>query len=72
MVQKILLKEMLEITDGQRASNMKALEKHEFIQVRKQFIGRKPNTKYIATELGRKEFKKHINALEKILKSQRD
>lgn len=63
------LKELLGATDGNLASHAKALEKVEFISVEKQFIGRKPNTKYMTTELGRKEFKKHIDALEKLIKN---
>ena len=63
------LKELLGVTDGNLASHAKALEKEEFISVEKQFIGRKPNTKYMTTALGRKEFKKHIDALEKIIKN---
>lgn len=62
------LKELLDVTDGNLASHLKALEKHEYIQYEKQFIGRKPNTVYRATELGRNEFEKHINALEKLIK----
>lgn len=61
------LKELLGATDGNLASHAKALEKVSFIKVEKQFIGRKSNTKYYATELGRQEFKKHINALEKLI-----
>ena len=60
------LKELLDLTDG----HLKALEKEEYITVEKQFIGRKPNTTYTATKLGKAEFKKHINALEKLIKKQ--
>jgi hypothetical protein len=63
------LKELLGATDGNLASHAKALEKVDFIKVEKQFIGRKPNTKYYATSLGKKEFKKHIEALEKLIKN---
>lgn len=63
------LKELLGATDGNLASHTKALEKVEFIRIEKQFIGRKPNTKYYATEIGKQEFKKHINALEKLIKN---
>ncbi|GLB49460.1 winged helix-turn-helix domain-containing protein [Neptunitalea lumnitzerae] len=62
------LKELLEATDGNLASHLKALEKAEYISVQKQFVGRKPNTKYIITDLGKLEFKKHIDALEKLIK----
>ena len=61
------LKDLLGVTDGNLASHLKALEKHELIQVSKQFIGRKPNTTYSASELGRINFKKHLAALEQLL-----
>lgn len=61
------LKELLDVTDGNLASHTKSLETAEYITVEKQFIGRKPNTRYSATKLGRAEFKKHIDALEKLI-----
>lgn len=63
-----MLKELLGTTDGNLASHTKALEKAEYILVEKQFIGRKPNTRYSASTLGKVEFKKHIEALEKLIK----
>jgi DNA-binding MarR family transcriptional regulator len=63
------LKEMLDITDGNLASHITALEKAEYIQVKKQFLGKKPNTTYAATVSGRKAFNEHLDALEKLLKS---
>lgn len=62
-----MLKELLGATDGNLASHAKALEKAAYIRVEKQFIGRKPNTRYAATKLGKVEFKKHIDALEKLI-----
>ncbi|WP_298368026.1 transcriptional regulator [uncultured Lutibacter sp.] len=61
------LKEILGVTDGNLASHIKALEKVEYIKIEKQFIGKKPNTKYSITKLGTLEFKKHIAALEKLI-----
>lgn len=61
------LKERLGVTDGNLASHIKALEKVEYIEVRKQFIGRKPNTSYRATTLGRKAFNDHLDVLESLL-----
>ena len=61
------LKELLDVTDGNLASHAKALEKEDYITVEKSFISRKPNTKYIATDLGKLAFKEHIAALEKLL-----
>ena len=62
------LKELLGATDGNLASHTKALEKEEYIIVEKSFIGRKPNTRYYATKKGREAFKKHVEAIEKLLK----
>ncbi|MFC4721517.1 winged helix-turn-helix domain-containing protein [Geojedonia litorea] len=64
------LKELLDVTDGNLASHVKALENADYMSVEKRFIGRKPNTRYAATTLGRAEFKKHIDALEKLINTQ--
>ncbi len=63
------LKEMLELTDGNLASHIAALEKQKYVEVTKQFIGKKPNTTYFATEEGRKAFTQHLNALEALIKT---
>ena len=65
------LKDMLSISDGNLASNIKALEREKYITVSKSFIDRKPNTKYKITERGRNAFKKHLDALEAVLKQQK-
>lgn len=62
------LKEYLDVTDGNLASHLKALEKEEFIRVEKSFVGRKPNTTYAVTKGGRQAFNDHLNALEKLIK----
>lgn len=64
------LKEALEVTDGNLASHLKALEENKLIRVNKQFIGRKPNTSYSITETGARLFRNHLTALEEIIKSQ--
>ena len=63
------LKEMLELTDGRLASHIKSLEESSFIEVRKIFVGRKPQTSYSATVAGRKAFNDHLDALEALLKN---
>lgn len=65
------LKEYLEVTDGNLASHLKALEKEDFIVVTKAFIDRKPNTKYTMTKQGRQAFEEHLTALENLIKSQK-
>ena len=64
------LKELLELTDGNLASHLNSLEKNGLIIVKKQFIGRKPNTRYSITETGSKAFKEHLDFLAKLLKQQ--
>ena len=64
------LKHLLDITDGNLASHLKALEKTEYVEVQKQFVGRKPNTTYAASETGKIAFQAHIDALESIISEQ--
>lgn len=61
------LKELLELTDGNLASHLKALEQNEIIVVSKQFVGRKPNTTYAVTAKGREQFQQHLDALENLV-----
>lgn len=63
------LKELLQITDGNLASHIKALEDNGILKVEKGFIGRKTNTIYRITKKGEKLFKAHIDALEKMIKA---
>jgi DNA-binding MarR family transcriptional regulator len=63
------LKDQLKLTDGNLASNLKAIEELEYISVMKGFVGRKTNTIYSITQLGKREFNKHIEALNKLIKS---
>lgn len=62
------LKELLGVTDGNLASHLKSLEKSNYIMFRKEFLDRKPNTKYYATKEGDLAFRKHLNAIEQLLK----
>lgn len=65
------LKEYLDVTDGNLATHLKALEKEDFIRVEKSFIGRKPLTKYYMTKEGKKAFEAHLKVLEEIIRSQK-
>ncbi len=65
------LKNFLELTDGNLASHLKALEKEEYIAIEKTFVDRKPNTKYFITQVGKKAFEQHLSALEKLIQSQK-
>jgi DNA-binding MarR family transcriptional regulator len=63
------MKELLDLTDGNLASHITALEKENYIEIKKVFVGKKPNTSYKATEEGRSAFKAHLDALEQLLKN---
>ncbi len=63
------LKELLQLTDGNLASHLRALELADYISVRKSFIGRKPNTRFRITSAGKRAFEAHLAALENFLKN---
>ena len=63
------LKTLLEVTDGNLASHVSALEKLEYVRIEKSFIGKKPNTKYFITKTGKKAFDRHLSGLAELLKS---
>jgi DNA-binding MarR family transcriptional regulator len=62
------IKDRLQLTDGNLASHISGLEKLQFIEIRKRFVGKKTNTSYRVSKSGRKAFQDHINALEKLIK----
>jgi DNA-binding MarR family transcriptional regulator len=62
-----MLKETLQVTDGNLASHSNALEKAGYVLVEKRFVGKKPNTTFQATKEGKKAFQDHLNALEKLI-----
>jgi DNA-binding HxlR family transcriptional regulator len=66
------MKELLDITDGNPASHLATLEKNRLIKVTKRFVGKKPNTRYEATEEGRKAFGEHLDFLDLLLKNQKN
>ena len=62
------LKERLSLTDGNLASHIASLEKLSYVEVRKEFVGKRPQTSYKLTRSGRKAFEQHLNGLEELLK----
>lgn len=64
------LKTLLDVTDGNLASHISALEKKGFLEVRKRFLGKKPNTSFCITKEGKSSFEQHISALENLLRQQ--
>ena len=70
-VEFTMLKELLQITDGNIASHINGLEKLGYVSVTKQFVGKKPNTSYAATKAGKDAFSKHIQALEQLIQTKK-
>jgi DNA-binding MarR family transcriptional regulator len=65
------MKGLLGVTDGNLASHVAALEREGYLTVRKEFVGRRPQTTYARTEKGRRAFADHVQALERLLKKAR-
>ncbi len=62
------LKEKLNLTDGNLAQHLRKLESAEYIEVKKEFKGRKPHTKYRLTQKGKKAFLDYLRNLKEFLK----
>jgi DNA-binding MarR family transcriptional regulator len=63
----ISLREILDVTDGNLASHLRALEEAGYIVSEKRFLNRKPNTTMTITPTGSESFTNHIKALEDLL-----
>lgn len=61
------MKQYLDLSDGNLASHTVALENKGYIEVKKVFVGKKPETSYRVTDFGKQEFYKHIDALAKLI-----
>ncbi len=66
-VEYTILKELLQVTDGNLASHIKTLEQEQYVSVTKRFVGKKPNTVYSVTSSGREAFEAHLQALEQLI-----
>ena len=62
------LRDLLGVTDGNLATHLKSLERKKYVRFEKEFLDRKPNTRYYVTEEGKAAFRKHIQAIERLLK----
>jgi DNA-binding transcriptional ArsR family regulator len=62
------LAEKLQLTRGNLSSHMQKLESENLIEVKKEFVDRKPSTTYSCTKLGRTEIKNYLVQIEELLK----
>lgn len=61
------LKQSLKVTDGNLSVHLKLLEKHDYVAVKKRFIGKKPRSSYRLTASGKEALKKYLQKLEKLI-----
>jgi len=66
------IRDKINATDGNLSAHLKKLEEHNYISVKKEFVDRKPLTRYKITETGRKAFEEYIKKLENLVKSNGD
>lgn len=61
------LKQITEATDGNLGAQLIKLEELNYINVQKQFVGRKPMSTYSMTQTGIHKFKEYVEMLERCL-----
>lgn len=62
------IRDKINATDGNLSVHLKKLEEHNYVSVKKEFVDRKPVTRYRITDTGRKAFEDYIKKLESIIK----
>ncbi len=63
------LKNILELTDGNLSIHARKLEDAGYVECRKYFEGRRPQTEYKLTAEGRKAFEKYVNHMEALIQA---
>lgn len=61
------LKAMLDMTDGNLATHLAALEKAGYVGVAKDFVGKRPRTRAQLTPRGRRALRQHVAFLRSVL-----
>ena len=60
------LREALGVSDSVLSRQASTLEEAGYVRIRKGFVGKRPRTWMSLTEIGRKTFKEHVEALREI------
>jgi len=63
-----LLKEALSLSDGNLSTHLAVLERG-YVDIRKEFVRRKPHTTYSPTDAGREAFLRYLQVLERIIRA---
>ncbi len=61
------LRAILKATDGNLGAHLTTLENVDYVSVKKDFAGRKPRTRIIMTDAGRKAFAEHVAFLRTVI-----
>ncbi len=61
------LRDLLEETDGAMGTHLRKLEEAGFTAVRKEFVGRRPQSWYRLTKSGRTRLTQHLDALSSLV-----
>ena len=64
----IFLRDKVNTTDGNLSTHLKKLEDAGYIAVNKSFEQRKPVSRYLLTQKGRKAFELYVERLERLIK----
>ena len=65
------LKELLEETDGNLGAQLRKLEDNDYLEVRKEFVKRKPTSWYSLARGGKKALSAHLKAMASIVADSR-
>ncbi len=65
----IFLREKVKTTDGNLSTHLKKLEDAGYVAVNKSFVDRKPISRYLLTQKGRKAFEVYVERLDNLIKN---
>mgnify|MGYP006302050245 FL=1 len=65
------IKGQLQLTDGNLATHLAALEEAGYVRIRKSFKGKKPLTTVALTAKGRKALERYVNLLQSVLEKRK-
>ncbi len=63
------LRDQVNATDGNLGTHLQKLEEAGYVAVEKDFVARKPVTRYRLTSRGRRAFKEYIARLDRLLRA---
>ena len=66
-VEFVRLKALIEASDGNLGAHLDTLARADYVEIDKQFVGKKPQTRIRATVHGRHALKQHVTALRNLL-----